>query len=822
MSTDGSTISSGDRVVADWLCAHGTQGILVTDAALVVRAWNPWLEERSGLRAAQVVGRGLLEVFPELVGRGLDTVYRRALQGETVALDPAVHPHLLPMPAVGRGELERMPQAARLAPLREGAEIVGTITVVEDRSEQAALESRLGEVEQRYRALVETTTDLFCQVDDDGCYIYLSPSYREALGYEPEELLGRPAVELIHPDDVAGVLAAFGERQGMIQFRVRHKSGEWRWIESGGRAVPVGGQSLVGNVVSRDITERKRAESALREANAVLRGVLDAATLVSVIATDLQGTIAVFSRGAERMLGYAAEEMVGKATPEIFHLRSEIEAYAAELAAELGLDRPSAGMSVFFHEVRRRGFAEREWTWVRKDASQLTVNLTITAMRDAAGAITGFVGVAADVTERTRAVLEMQRAKETAEAASRAKTDFVANVSHEIRTPLNGILGMTELVLDTELTGEQRECLELARAAGESLISVISDVLDFAKIEARRLELDAVGFSLRGLVGELVRLLTVRARQKRLQLVAEVAPEVPDALIGDVVRLRQVLMNLVGNALKFTAEGEVRVQVSLGDPQAPDPSGTHGEPAEPASLVLCFAVRDTGIGIEPDKQRVIFEAFEQADGSTTRRFGGTGLGLAISRDLVALMGGRLWVESEPGVGSAFAFTARLRPQPAALADDVGSEIRPVAAAGNGRPSRHVLVVEDNLVNQRTLAHLLERHGHRVSVAANGRECLRALADQPFDIVLMDVQMPEMDGLEATREIRRLERSEGLGAAGSEGARLPIVAVTAHASPEDRKRCLEAGMDAHLTKPVRSAELLAAIEALGVPQPDAAS
>jgi PAS domain S-box-containing protein len=409
------------------------------------------------------------------------------------------------------------------------------------------------------------------------------------------------------------------------------------------------------------------------------------------------------------------------------------------------------------------------------------------------------LGFSIDVSEQRAARDAMQRAVESAQAASRAKSEFLANMSHEIRTPMNGILGMTELVLESTLDPEQRDDITLVKASADALLTIVNDILDFSKIEAGKLDLEEVPFGLRTLVRDTVRSMALRAQQKGLELRAEVPANLPRTMKGDPGRLRQVLINLLGNAIKFTAHGSVTLSLTLA-----------GETDDRCDIG--FAVSDTGIGIPQDKQKLIFEAFSQVDGSTTRQYGGTGLGLTICRRLVILMQGDITLSSEPGRGSTFRFTVPLRHAATQLAASDDEPEAPMEAAApaaavaapvasqdkDGANGLRILLAEDNPVNQRLALRLLEKMGHRITLVDNGLDALERALQGGFDLILMDVQMPGLDGLTATRRIRQWEVEHA--------GHVPIIAMTARAMQGDRERCLQAGMDDYLSKPIDSERL----------------
>ena len=521
----------------------------------------------------------------------------------------------------------------------------------------------------------------------------------------------------------------------------------------------------------RAATPETRADAAFRQ-NERFKSILDQIDDGCAV-VDLRGNIQFVNDAFCRMFGFEKARVLGRSFKDLQHP-----------------DRHAQTLEIF-SSVYRTGEPVRSYEY--QVSSTLFVDQSISLERDDSGRPVAFLSIFRDCTARKQAEEATARARAAAESANRAKSEFLANMSHEIRTPMNGIIGMTELALDGPLTPPQAECLDMIRNQAASLLTIVNDILDFSKIESRRVELESVPFTLSHAIDEVVRPLAMRAREKGITLGSSIAASVPARIVGDPVRLKQILTNVIGNAVKFTEEGSVTLEVTV-------------QHAEDGRHTLHLLVSDTGIGIPPEKRSAIFEPFRQVDGSMTRRFGGTGLGLAISSTLAELMGGRIKVDSTPGGGSTFDIAIPAVAAPpnvrteSALSAEVAATARRMATPAK---AARILIAEDNIINQRVAAALLTKRGHTVTVVNNGREAVDVLQREPFDLVLMDVQMPEMDGFEATAAIRERERETG--------RRIRIVAMTAHAMTGDRERCLAAGMDGYLSKPIDQRSLFDVVE-----------
>jgi len=762
--------------------------------------------------------------------------------------------------------------------------------------------------------------------DIDGNIEYINPKFTEISGYSLDEVRGKNPRVLKsghHPpefyQDLWGTISSGGDWKGDICNR--RKNGELYWESASiSPARDEDGNITHYIAVKEDITERKAAAERLAEAEERSRLLLES-TSDGIFGVSTNGTVTFVNVSAAEMLGFTREQILGHGVHAlVHHSRADGSPYPIDDCPMCKAYTTGVGSTV-----------DDELLW-RKDGRGFPVEYTSVPVRKG-DEIVGAVVVFRDITERKETERALHDAKLAADEANKAKSAFLANMSHEIRTPMNGIIGMTDLALDTALSPEQRDYLDTVKSSADALLSLINDILDFSKIEAGKLELDPIDFGLRDAIADMLNTLGNRAHAKGLELVYDVRPEVRNALFGDVHRIRQIIVNLVGNAIKFTKSGEIVVSV-----EQVHEADQH--------VTLHFSVRDTGVGVSADKLESIFQPFSQADVSTTRNYGGTGLGLTISTQLASLMNGRIWAESEVGQGSTFHFTAVLgkgervsspdvsarrelvdglrvivvddnatnrrvfeemlrnwrmqpscadsgkdaleamgeaantgrpfqlvlsdvnmpemdgfmlyekmrflegykdvpvilmtsgiRPGDAQRSRDLGISahlVKPVkqslllntlvnAVAGedaarpsSGKPGREdsmskgeqslrILLAEDNAVNQKFAVLAIEKAGHTVAVASNGAEAVDAWQRNAFDVVLMDVQMPEMDGLEATRRIRTLEQ-DGAGA-----GRTPIVAMTANAMKGDRERCLDAGMDGYVSKPVKRETLFAEIK-----------
>jgi two-component system, sensor histidine kinase and response regulator len=588
----------------------------------------------------------------------------------------------------------------------------------------------------------------------------------EALGHDGHA--GFQDLPVVSNDEIGVLTNAFNRMAGEI--REQHETLEAR-VRDRTQALSEANDKLAG-----EISERRKTESALRESSELVMLLLDA-TPEAIYGIDTSGNCTFCNPSCLRLLGYQkTEDLLGKNMHTmIHHTRPDGTSYPVEECHIFEAFRNGTGTHI-----------ENEVLW-RSDGSSFPAEYWSRPINNG-GKLIGSVVTFIDVTQRRQEEKALRDAKEAADTANHAKSTFLATMSHEIRTPMNGILGMTELVLDTELTSEQREHLGLVRLSAESLLSIINDILDFSKIEAGKFELETIPFDLRESLGETMKALSFRAHQKGIELIYEVEPEVPEALLGDPGRIRQILINLVGNGIKFTERGEILVSVQE-------------ESSQPNRTSLHFSVKDSGVGIPLEKQGLIFEAFSQADGSMARKYGGTGLGLTICKRLTELMGGRVWLESQPGQGSTFHFVIQVGVQ-----ENTSARRAPVQP--QELRDLHVLIVDDNFTNRRVLEGMLSRWGMRPTAVEGGRAALQALhvaksTGHPFPLILLDGQMPEMDGFTLAEIIYKDPSLVGA----------TIMMLTSAGHVGDAARCRELGISAYLVKPVRQGELLEAICAL---------
>jgi PAS domain S-box-containing protein len=740
------------------------EGIIAISLDKTVLSWNRGAQAIYGFSAEDILGKSVFAtIIPPERAEEYNGFFARVLAGETLVQFESERHH-----KDGR----RVEVSLTYCPIKNPkGEVIGVSAIVHDITRAMATQQALREANENYRALIHNIPDVIWMIDSNDEVKFLSPNVEKLFGYSVGECYARGASLLfnsVHPDEAQHVLHMFQLffKEGTAfdaEFRVRRKDGEWRWVHN--RAIQTfekDGLRYASGLLT-DITQRKAAEESLRESEERYR-LLFERNLAGVFRCSQVGSFHDCNDAGAKILGYdSREDLIGRSVMDVFFDPAD-KAASDQRMAQLGTA------------------SNQELCLRRKDGSSVWVMANTTMVNGATGI--EIEGTFLNITLLKQAEEQMRLAKEAAESANRAKSEFLANMSHEIRTPMNGVIGMIDLALDTDLTPEQRDYLTTVKSSAGALLEIINDILDFSKIEARKLELERVPFSVKEVVRATVKEFAVQARNKQLSLQCEFSADLPDTAIGDPGRLRQILMNLVGNALKFTDQGEIMVRVI----RLPDDA-------------LQFSVSDTGIGISAEKQKSIFEAFVQADTSSTRQYGGTGLGLAIVSQLVALMQGRIWLESKPGEGSTFYFTARFGLAAAVPTEEQTQDRREPTAAKSSR-KLHILIADDNLVNLRLAGSLLAKQGHSAVTVSSGREALAALEQQSFDLALMDVQMPDMDGFETTKAIRAQERTSH--------KHLPIVAMTAHAMIGDRERCLAAGMDSYVTKPVDAAKLFTAI------------
>jgi len=740
------------------------EGIIAVSLDKTVLSWNRGAQAIYGFPAEDILGKSVFSTIipPERVEE-FNGFFARVLAGETLIRFESERHH-----KDGR----KIEVSLTYCPIKNpNGKVIGVSAIVRDITHAKATQQALREANENYRALIHNIPDVIWMLNSNDEVKFLSPTAEKIFGYSVAECYARGVALLfdsIHPDEAQQVKRMFQLffEEGTpfdMEFRIRRKDGEWRWVHN--RAIQTfekDGLRYASGLVT-DITQRKAAEQSLRESEQRYR-LLFERNLAGVFRCSQVGNFLDCNDAGAKILGYdSREDLVGRSVLDVFF----------DLADKDASDQRMAQYGTA---------SNQELCMRRKDGSSVWVMANTTMVPGASG--TEIEGTFLDITLLKQAEEQMRLAKEAAESANRAKSEFLANMSHEIRTPMNGVIGMISLALDTDLTPEQRDYLATVKSSAGALLEIINDILDFSKIEARKLELERVPFSVKEVVRATVKDFSVQARNKHLSLQCDFSADLPDTAIGDPGRLRQVLMNLVGNALKFTNHGEIMVRVMRLQDNA-----------------LQFSVSDTGIGISAEKQKSIFEAFVQADTSSTRHYGGTGLGLAIVSQLVGLMQGRIWLESKAGSGSTFYFTAHFGLATAIPANDE-SHAREESSSLMPTRKLHILIADDNLVNLRLARSLLTKQGHSAVTVGSGREALGAVEKQSFDVVLMDVQMPDMDGFETTKVIRAQERISR--------KHLPIVAMTAHAMIGDRERCLAAGMDSYVTKPVDAKKLFAAI------------
>lgn len=662
-------------------------------------------------------------------------------------------------------------------------------------------------------AIVDSASDAVIGLAADGTITSWNPAAARLFGHDAGDVRGRSTLALIVPPELEAqeedLLSRVGRGETVANLRTRRRYRDGRAIDVSITATPVlsGDGTRGAAMIIRDITEQMAAEAGIRDMNsrleqqvrertmeiealAALRNAILHCAGSAIIACDRSGTITLFNPAAESMLGYAPQEVVGKATPALFHDPAELGARGEAIQADG--DHPLlSAMDVLADGARDGGVDTREWSYLRKDGSRLPVLLAVTALAEKGGGIAGYLIIATDISAQVRDAARLRDALAGAEASSRAKSAFLANMGHEIRTPLNGIIGSAHLVLDEPLTDSQHTHVDSIRRSASALLDIINDVLDYSRIDAGLLLLEPAPFRLIDPVGAVADLFGPVLRNRQVTLDIAIDTSLPAWVLGDAGRVRQILHNLVGNAVKFTPAGTVGVSLR------------HAGTRPDGAVAIRITVSDTGIGMPPEQVARLFQPFALGDDSHRRQHGGTGLGLALTHRLVQMMDGDIRAESSQGLGSQFIIDLCLTPVDPPVS--ATSPTQPAAAANpfddmSGLGGARILVVEDNELNRFVAKGFLDRAGAVTILAENGAEAVAAVEREPFDLVLMDLQMPVMDGLDATRAIRALPA----------GRNLPILALTAAGHEKDLQSCLDAGMDDHIDKPFVPALFLATL------------
>ena len=753
--------SSEERLRA--IFQSSPDAIFIESEEGVVLDANPVACAFHGLTHEELVGTHVVDLVPDDQRESVEINFPKWFTGELKRYEGfsnAAGGREVPVEVIGAPLLYEEQQAVVLQ--------------VRDMTERKLAEQALKQSEARYRGLIELQSSLITRMDTEGRFTFVNEAFCRFVGRTRGELIGEFFHPYVYYDDLDQPRRAIKdlvngeERKVVIEHRMRAQA-HIAWVQWEDTAIYDESGSVVEiQTVGYDTTERRRIHEALEESERRLRFLFEEIPHIAVQGYNEAHEVLFWNRASELLYGYSRDEAMGKKIEDLVvppDQRAQI-AEAIDHWRETGQPMPAGEMMK-----------------CRSDGQLVPVYASRLATKNARGEREMYV-VDVDLSELKRASEELVKAKDFAERASRAKSEFLANMSHEIRTPMNGVMGMTHLLLDTGLDDEQRELAQTVMDSTKELLIIIDELLDISRIEAGEVRLQMEPFCPRETVEKVTLLFADRASKKGVDLLVAVHPDVPQKMMGDAGRIRQVLINLVGNALKFTHDGQIQIRLQA-------EKIDHG-------WNLLVDVKDTGIGMNQELQERVFDKFSQGDTSSTREHGGAGLGLAITKQLVELMGGKISVTSEEGQGTMFDFNIIL---PALEEDVIPVADKPIDKKST-ELAAEILLVEDNLVNQKVATAMIKKLGCTVTVARNGAVALKVISDQRFDLIFMDCQMPIMDGFETTRAIRQM-----VGAIRD----IPIVAMTAHALKEDRQKCLDAGMDDYLSKPVHRDELLAVLQ-----------